>query len=341
MIFHLFEKELKRVGIDVNLIYDAYSQKHRFYHDISNLIHLVRIIGEDKSTDIDTKNTLFVIAAVHDVVYDTHQKTNEFDSAVWYKNHVNPEFFDEIVYNAVLDSANHQKEASSLVSGLFLKYDLDRLINGSLDDMIVDGHNIAREYGFLDWSFYSQERIKFVQNIVPFILKLNPKSQIVRYLDYVTTYKPKIAVYPGSFNPFHRGHLSILKKAEQIFDKVIIACGNNPDKSIQSQHNKILIEKLLPNNQVELFDGLLSTYLQILPYDVTVVKGLRNSNDFEYEKTQLRYINELDSTYKSVFIISDVEYETISSSVLRSIKKINDPNTSKILDKFSCYDSFE
>ena len=73
----------------------------------------------------------------------------------------------------------------------------------------------------------------------------------------------KIGIYPGSFNPFHKGHLNILEKAEKIFDKVILARGINPEKK-----NEIMpLPKSIENRTWMNYNGLLTDFIKSLPYD--------------------------------------------------------------------------
>ncbi|PBQ33984.1 hypothetical protein CNR22_20120 [Sphingobacteriaceae bacterium] len=138
-------------------------------------------------------------------------------------------------------------------------------------------------------------------------------------LDYLKVFAPKIAVFAGSFNPFHKGHYNVLQKAEKIFDKVIIAFGQNPEKeeSIKNAPNSI------KNRQLENYDGLLTDFVGSLEHEVVVIRGLRNSTDFNYEQNQYRYIQELMPDIKIVNIFCDKEFEHISSSGIRTLQKYN------------------
>lgn len=109
--------------------------------------------------------------------------------------------------------------------------------------------------------------------------------------------------------------------AEQIFDKVIIARGSNPEK----QNAEWPVPGLLYYYQFDYYDGLLTDYIKSLNYPVTLIRGLRDANDLQYEVTQLRYLQDLMPDVKVVNIICDKEYSHISSSALRSLDKI--PNT--------------
>ena len=157
----------------------------------------------------------------------------------------------------------------------------------------------------IDFSVYRKERIDALKG---------------EALDWFCNWRPRIGVYAGSFNPFHKGHLNILHKAEQIFDKVIIAQGVNPEKQ-----NKQLIDlksiKCLQNRQVEQFDDFLLRYLfdKSEYAEVTLVKGLRSPADMVYEVAQLRALQDFHPAIKFAWFVCDKEYEHYSSSLVRPL----------------------
>lgn len=131
-----------------------------------------------------------------------------------------------------------------------------------------------------------------------------------------------IGIYPGSFNPFHKGHYNILMKAEKIFDRVIVARGVNTEKpkSDWDMPNQV-------KNRVEVIDynGLLTDLVEevskLNPNDkVTIIRGLRNSVDLQHEMNQYRYFQDLMPTLQMVSIFCDKEFEHISSSGIRVLK---------------------
>jgi pantetheine-phosphate adenylyltransferase len=132
----------------------------------------------------------------------------------------------------------------------------------------------------------------------------------------------KIAVYPGSFNPWHAGHEDILQKALTIFDHVVIAQGVNSGKSISERERLPMSIKVKWGNRVQFaaYDGLLKDFLENQKVDA-VVKGLRNSIDFEYEKTQLYWNEDLGISVPTVFIMADRKLVHVSSSALRQLEK--------------------
>ena len=160
-----------------------------------------------------------------------------------------------------------------------------------------------------DFAEYKKARLQHLKTI-------NADKKLNTLIDYVNSYVPRIAVFPGSFKPFHKGHYNVLQKAEKIFDKVIIAFGKNPDKE---RHNWPL-PKTIKNRQICEYKGLLTDFVSTLKYDVTVVRGLRNSTDFQYEQNQNRYIQELKPGIKIINIFCDKEFEHISSSGIRTLE---------------------
>lgn len=139
----------------------------------------------------------------------------------------------------------------------------------------------------------------------------------------------KVAVYAGSFNPFHRGHYNILQKAEKIFDKVIIARGVNPEKKNEFVWS---IPKILESRAIMNYYGLLTDFIKTLPYDnVTIIRGLRNSVDLQYELNQYRYFQDLMPEVQVVSLFCDKEFEHISSSGIRALSTFGSATVQKYL----------
>lgn len=140
----------------------------------------------------------------------------------------------------------------------------------------------------------------------------------------------KVAIYPGSFNPYHKGHSNVIEKALKVFDKVIIAVGRNPAKPTSAGEGLVSVRDQegygLRNGCLELvmFDGLLSDYVRKINENErkihAVIRGLRNGMDFEFEKTQQYWNEDLQIGIPTVYFITKRELSHISSSAYRMIE---------------------
>lgn len=131
----------------------------------------------------------------------------------------------------------------------------------------------------------------------------------------------RIAVYPGTFDPITNGHLSIVKRALKIFDKLVVSILINPNKvSLFSREERIqMIQEALhglPNVEVDSFDGMLVDYAVKKKAGV-ILRGLRALSDFEYE-FQLALMNrKLNRNVQSVFLMTDYKWFYISSTIIK------------------------
>ena len=132
-----------------------------------------------------------------------------------------------------------------------------------------------------------------------------------------------VALYAGSFDPITYGHLDILKKSLQIFDRIIVGVAYNPEKqgflSIEDRVNLIKnCVSEIPNIDVYSYNGLTVNFAKEHNARV-LIRGLRNSLDFEYE-IQLAEINStLNENIETVFLIPNPKYSFISSSCVREL----------------------
>jgi pantetheine-phosphate adenylyltransferase len=142
----------------------------------------------------------------------------------------------------------------------------------------------------------------------------------------------KIAIFPGSFNPFHEGHLEVVTKAAPLFDKIIVAIGTNPDKYVDQgelfkRQQTILKMTDDLNVSVTNFSGLLSDFIEDIQSEnqenqvVAIIRGLRNSQDFENEKTQQYWYEDTGISIPILYIISDRRLVHVSSSGIRALDK--------------------
>lgn len=136
----------------------------------------------------------------------------------------------------------------------------------------------------------------------------------------------RIAVFPGSFDPITIGHVSLIKRAAKIFDKVIIAIGVNTSKNklfpIEVRINWIE-EVFKYNKKVEVmeFDGLTVDFCKDVGAKF-IIRGLRNASDFDYEKTIAQLNSELNKDIETVLLISKPKHSHISSTIVREIIRV-------------------
>ena len=137
----------------------------------------------------------------------------------------------------------------------------------------------------------------------------------------------KIAVYPGTFDPITNGHLSIVNRALKIFDKLIIAILNNPQKRpLFSLEERIqMIQEVLKsksNLEVDSFDGLLVDYV-IKKKSHVVLRGIRALSDFEFEFQMALMNRKLNRDVQSIFLMTDYKWFYISSTIIKEAASFN------------------
>ncbi len=135
----------------------------------------------------------------------------------------------------------------------------------------------------------------------------------------------KIAVFPGSFDPITIGHYDLIIRSLSLFDKVIVAIGTNSVKSyLFPLETRIewLREVFKGNEKIEIdnFEGLTANYCKKINANY-LIRGLRNSSDFEYEKTISQVNHILTGGLETIFLISAPNFSHISSTIVREVIK--------------------
>ncbi|WP_070120214.1 pantetheine-phosphate adenylyltransferase [Bacillus marinisedimentorum] len=134
-----------------------------------------------------------------------------------------------------------------------------------------------------------------------------------------------IAVCPGSFDPVTLGHIDIIQRGANVFDKVIVAVLNNESKrplfTVQ-ERVELLKEatKDIPNVEVDSFDGLLIDYVH-RTQATTILRGLRAVSDFEYEMQAASINRKLDEDIETLFMMTNNQYSFLSSSIVKEVAK--------------------
>lgn len=135
----------------------------------------------------------------------------------------------------------------------------------------------------------------------------------------------KIAIFPGSFDPITRGHENIALKAAAMFDTLYVAIGENSEKKSMFSSNQRLtwLQKTFanyPNIQCIAYTGLTIDFCKKNNINF-IIRGLRTTNDFENELAIAHTNKQLYPTIETVFLICDIPYLHISSSIVREIIK--------------------
>jgi len=136
----------------------------------------------------------------------------------------------------------------------------------------------------------------------------------------------RICLFPGSFDPFTKGHEVVVEKALTLFDEVIIAIGVNSKKTYLFDLDKRVqhIESLFfssPNVTVNTYQKLTTEFCKEVGANF-IVRGLRDSKDFEYEKS-IAHMNAELSGIETVFLLTAQKYGAINASIVREIYRNN------------------
>ena len=135
--------------------------------------------------------------------------------------------------------------------------------------------------------------------------------------------KHRIAVYPGSFDPITYGHMDILMRGLDLFDKVIVAIANNIEKKslFTVEEKKELIRQSINGNEnvlIDSFDGLLVDYVRRVDAPI-VIRGLRAMSDFEYEFQMASMNRNLNPQMDTIFMMTSKDYFFVSSRTIKEV----------------------
>ena len=141
----------------------------------------------------------------------------------------------------------------------------------------------------------------------------------------------KTAIYPGTFDPLTYGHIDVIKKSLNIFDKLIVATTDNINKNY---HFSIEDRLSIINNSLFKDLKLNKNKIKVIPFDTltinlckkykagTIIRGLRAVSDFEYEFQLAGMNKKLNSNIETMFLMSDVENQIISSKFIKEIANL-------------------
>jgi len=136
----------------------------------------------------------------------------------------------------------------------------------------------------------------------------------------------RIALFPGTFDPFTKGHEDIVLRGLKLFDEIIIAIGYNSGKSIRYFDVDLMVDRIrktfkdYPSVQVTTYAELTAAFARKHQARY-LLRGLRNTTDFEYENSISQINRQLNNELESVFLITSPQFAWISSSVIREVHR--------------------
>jgi pantetheine-phosphate adenylyltransferase len=133
----------------------------------------------------------------------------------------------------------------------------------------------------------------------------------------------RIAIYPGSFDPLHNGHVDLIQRGSRLFDRIVVAILLNIEKApLFSVDERVDIVREVfrdyPNVEVDTFDGLLVEYARRKRASA-IVRGLRAVSDFEYEMQMALMNRNLNPAVETVFMMPSETYTYVSSRIVKEV----------------------
>ena len=138
----------------------------------------------------------------------------------------------------------------------------------------------------------------------------------------------RVALFPGSFDPFTKGHEDIVLRGLQLFDEIIISIVYNSTKSQRYFTIELMMAKISetfkshPQIKVQTYSELTAEFAKRNGANY-LLRGLRNTTDFEYENSIAQITKHLNNKLESVFLITSPQFASINSSIIREVHKYN------------------
>lgn len=325
-------------------IFDKYSEPWRKYHTIDHVMDLLdKIKNSEFSKNNEHNLILKCVAVFHDVIYypwnikhngkyllgkSNEELSAEYFEKAWMENALYKSDLYYTIYDIIRATENH--EIDSLIGKEFMKYDMSIFNESDWYKVLKWEEGIRKEYSFISTIDYKKGRLEFLNSYY------NKSSNIENLITYIENYKPRVAFYAGSFNPLHKGHLDIIKKASKMFDKVVILIGQNPNKEIITNIED-RVKSIFKKTACEVvsFDGFLPTYLEKRATDeeVFLIRGFRNNEDIAYEQNNSMLMKDIWSDINIIYLPSETEYHHISSSAIKALNTIKNGEGNKYIPK--------
>lgn len=313
-------------------IREMYDQPWRFHHNREHINKMLRML---ETSRFQGDKALEYAIVFHDCVYDPLCFDNEEQSSkVWLefaaRNGIGGRLAKKV--NSLILSTLHPENCKSDKELFLRSLDWNRMgetheINDDYAEWLESyERNIFREFQVWPVEKYVEGRLAFIDGSVGNGLMTR---EVADYLRPLVRRKRKVGIYAGSFLPFHIGHLNVLRKAEKMFDKVIVFQGINPEKKAIIQNEFQNVSECLRHHEVDCSQSQLVDYVNSKRNDYcepVLVRGLRNGYDLSYEINLIDFVNEQAGArgierIPVVYVHCDREFEHISSSAIRLLEK--------------------
>lgn len=340
-IYNVTGKLDERLGL---YLYQHYEQKHRFYHNLGHIDTMWRYIERHAPKEDWPKYADAVLW--HDLVYVPGATDNELKSAEAFmayaakhpdKLHARPEDTVRLIMATAHPGVELQLDDVSTT--IFIKADWNGMMDMRLDE---DEHGIDRHW--LDqWErgiFLENQRFgieKYLVNRRKFLVEARDKGLISvsaaahALCNLRRTYR--VGVMVGTFCPFHNGHMQIYEQACEMFDKVVVVAGRNPDKPLGLSD----VSAVLPYAECLSYDGQTVDLLHsmVFSHDANgwtvqpvLVRGIRDDLDRAYEDTYVRVLRDQCARrrwpeFPIVHILCKPSYSHVSGKLVRGLQGVD------------------
>ena len=153
----------------------------------------------------------------------------------------------------------------------------------------------------------------------------------------------RIVVYPGTFDPIHRGHIDIAERASKLFDQIIFAVAINSEKNplfTAEERIELILEstKNIPNVKAHSTSGLIADFARDHKA-IALIRGLRHVSDFEFEFQMATMNHHLNDEVSTLLMVTSEHYIHLNSSVVKDVARLNGDVskfvTSHVMDKLT------
>ena len=259
--------------VEIELEYKL-TKSHRHYHTLSN--HIVPMLKRIRKNSGWSKegNILAIATYFHDAIYQPrHEDSSNVESSANYflecaNTTLNQNNTVDTIFNLIMETAEYftgpvDAPGRTDLFRDFLTYDVYELLRSdNIETLIENGERLFKEFQHLPFYQWKRNTLAFLNKFKE-LNKIHNPEIFEEYIRYIERKKISIGLYVGSFNPFHNGHLNILEKAEKIFDKVIVAKGQNGSKTGNTLHD-VDLYSILPNRQTGKYYCSTATLVKII-----------------------------------------------------------------------------